>query len=62
MNAGNGSMPHPDIQEALILRTEIYQLSTGIKTWMNITKQWDIITHACPKSNVEVKVSTIDSQ
>ena len=45
--------------------TDICQTSTGINTWISITfllKQWDVITHACRESNVEVKASIMDSQ
>ena len=27
-----------------------------------LAKQWDVITHACRESNVEVKASIMDSQ
>ena len=45
-------------QEGFLLQTEICQTSTGIKTWLSIAlivKQWDVVTQACPKSDVEVK-------
>ena len=52
-------------QEGFLSLTDISQISTGINTWISITfllKQWDIITHACRESNVEVKASIMDSQ
>ena len=52
-------------QEGFLSLTDICQTSTGIYTWISITfllKQWDVITHACRESNVEVKASIMDSQ
>ena len=45
--------------------TDICQTSTGINTWISITfllKRWDVITHACRESNIEVKTAIMDSQ
>ena len=52
-------------QEGFLSLTDICQTSTGVNTWISITlllKQWDVITHACRESNVEVKVSIMDIQ
>ena len=52
-------------QEGFISLTDICQTSTGINTRISIRfllKQWDVITHACRESNVEVKASIMDSQ
>ena len=52
-------------QEGFLSLTDICQTSTGINTWISITfllKQWNVITHACRESNVEVKASIMDSQ
>ena len=52
-------------QEGFLSLTDICQTSTGINAWISITfllKQWDVITHACRESNVEVKASIMDSQ
>ena len=52
-------------QEGFLSLTDICQTSTGINTWISITfllKQWDVITHACRESNVEVKASIMDNQ
>ena len=52
-------------QEGFISLTDICQTSTGINTRIIISfllKQWDVITHACCESNVEVKASIMDSQ
>ena len=48
-------------QEGFLSPTDICQTST----WISITfllKQWDVITHECRESNVEVKASIMDSQ
>ena len=52
-------------QEGFLSLTDICQTSTGINTRISISfllKQWDVITHACRESNVEVKASIMDSQ
>ena len=51
-------------QEGFLSLTAICQTSTGINTWISITLllQWDVITHACRESNVEVKASIMDIQ
>ena len=52
-------------QEGFLSLTDICQTSTGIDTWISITsllKQWDVITHACRESSIEVKASIMDSQ
>ena len=52
-------------QEWFLSLTDICQTSTGINTWISITfllKQWDVITHACRESDVEIKASIMDSQ
>ena len=45
--------------------TDICHTSTEINTWISITfflKQWDVITHDCRESSVEVNASIMDSQ
>ena len=52
-------------QEGFLSLADICQTSTWINTCISITfllKQWDVITHACRESNVEVKASIVDSQ
>ena len=52
-------------QEGFLSLTDICQTRTGINTWIIITfllKQWDVITHTCRDSNVEVQASIMDSQ
>ena len=52
-------------QEGFLSQTDICQISIGINTRISISfllKQWDVITHACRESNVEVKASIMDSQ
>ena len=51
-------------QEWFLSLTDICQTSTAINTWISITflsKQWDVITHACHESNVEVNPSKSNS-
>ena len=52
-------------QEGFRSLIDICQTSDGINTGISNTfllKQWDVITHACRESNVEVKASIMDSQ
>ena len=53
-------MPDPDIFVSRVISFTNWDLSTqhwgeDMDTYYLILKQWDKITHVCPKSNIEVK-------